>query len=374
MKSFCDTHILAFLKAWNQISPLDQSLSDYFRAHKSLGSHDRREIGEAVYALIRWKSLFDYLDPTYSNSLRLHLLQQKPIEEWIKEPAAPDYAKVGLSPFLFNQLTEVYGAKAKEIATILNSPATVTIRANLLKTTREYLLAIFQQKFSVWPSKKTATAICFPKREPLFALPEFKAGLFEVQDEGSQIIADLVQAKSGDRVLDFCSGSGGKALAIAPKMGGKGELYLHDIRRHALKEASVRLRRAGIQNAQVLLAGHATLKKLLGKMDWVLADVPCSGTGTLRRNPDMKWKIDAPMIERLVQEQRTIFAQAVAYAKEGAHIVYATCSILPQENEQQVEYFLSQLPIIREKELKLLPELGGCDGFFGVVFRKSKIE
>ncbi len=374
MKPFCETHILAFLKSWNNTSPLDQSLSTYFRAHKSLGSHDRREIGEAIYTLVRWKSLFDHIDPSNSNSLRLHLLGQHPIAEWIKEPSVPEYAKLGLSEFLYEVFTKSYGSKAKAIANTLNSPATVTVRTNLLKTTRDKLLAIFEPKFSVTPSTKTETAIYFSKREPLFALPEFKDGLFEVQDEGSQMVSDLVAAKSGDRVMDYCSGSGGKTLAIAPKMNGKGELYLHDIRQHALKEAAVRLRRAGIQNAQVLIAGHPTLKKLLGKMDWVLADVPCSGTGTLRRNPDMKWKIDAPMIERLIQEQRTIFAEAVRYAKPGAMIVYATCSILPQENEEQVELFLRTLPLIKEKELKLLPEVGGCDGFYGVVFRKSKIE
>jgi 16S rRNA C967 or C1407 C5-methylase (RsmB/RsmF family) len=374
MKSFCETHILAFLKAWNNTSPLDQSLSTYFRAHKSLGSHDRKEIGEAIYTLIRWKSLFDHLDPSGSYSLRLHLLGLHPIAEWINEPSVPEHARLGLSEFLLDELTRCYGAKAKSIASILNSAATVTIRTNLLKTTREKLLAILEPKFSVTPSTNTTTAILFSKREPLFSLPEFKQGLFEVQDEGSQRLSDLVAAKSGDRVLDYCSGSGGKTLAIAPKMCGKGELYLHDIRAHALKEATVRLRRAGVQNAQVLIAGHPTLKKLFGKMDWVLADVPCSGTGTLRRNPDMKWKIDAEMIERLVEEQRTIFAQAVRYAKNGANIVYATCSILPQENEEQVQHFLSTLPIVKEKELKILPEQGGCDGFYGVVFRKSKIE
>jgi 16S rRNA C967 or C1407 C5-methylase (RsmB/RsmF family) len=292
----------------------------------------------------------------------------------VKEPSLPEHAKLGLSPFLYAQFLSIYGSQTPSLAATLNSPATVTIRTNLIKTTREKLLSILEQQFSVQPSSQTETAILFSKREPLFALPEFKEGLFEVQDEGSQLIADLVQAKSGDRILDYCSGSGGKTLAIAPKMGGKGEIYLHDIRENTLKEASIRLRRAGIQNAQVLLAGHATLKKLLGKMDWVLADVPCSGTGTLRRNPDMKWKIDAAMVERLVLEQRAIFEQAVRYAKVGAYLIYATCSLLPQENEAQVQYFLSHLPLTLEKELKILPKEGGCDGFYGVVFKKSAKE
>jgi 16S rRNA C967 or C1407 C5-methylase (RsmB/RsmF family) len=184
------------------------------------------------------------------------------------------------------------------------------------------------------------------------------------------MIADLVEAKSGQRGLDYCSGSGGKTLAIAPKMGGKGELYLHDIRAYSLKEAVLRLRRAGIQNAQILPPDHATLKKLPGKMDWVLIDAPCSGTGTLRRNPDMKWKIDKAMIDRLVEEQRTIVKDALKYVKPEGRLVYATCSILPEENEAQVEFFISQLGLKLEKEpLKLLPQANGPDGFFGAVFK-----
>jgi len=362
MVKFRDTHILAFFKTWQMTTPLDLSLSNYFKAHKSLGSHDRKEIGETIYTLIRWKSLFDCLDPSESYSLRLHLLKQKPISEWTQDPRLPDYARFGLSPYLYSKLSHY--------AKVLNTTAPVVIRTNLIKTTREKLLEALAP-FSPRPSDKTATAIIFPKREPLFTLPEFKQGHFEVQDEGSQMVADLVNAKSGDRILDYCSGSGGKTLAIAPKMSGKGELYLHDIRKGSLKEAALRLRRAGVQNAQILESGHPTLSKLLHKMDWVLADVPCSGTGTLRRNPDMKWKIDQAMIDRLVQEQRTIFTEAVRYSKDK--VVYATCSLLPEENENQVEYFLQHLPLVLEKTVKIVPEIGGCDGFFAAVFKKSKV-
>jgi len=370
-QSFCNTHILAFLKEWSASSkPLDFSLSLYFKAHKSLGANDRRTVGEAVYALIRWKSLFDSLDPSGSFSKQLHLLSLKPIEEYTKDLSIPEFARLGLSPFLFKKFVDAYGLETTRLmASILGSTAPVTLRANLLKTTRDDLLQILEPKFPV-AKGKSPTSIVLSKREPLFALPEFKAGLFEVQDEGSQLVADLVEAKSGQRVLDYCSGSGGKTLAIAPKMGGKGELYLHDIRAHSLKEAVLRLRRAGVQNAQILPPEHATLKKLPGKMDWVLVDAPCSGTGTLRRNPDMKWKIDQPMIDRLIEEQRVIVKEALRYVKPGGRLVYATCSILPEENEAQVEFFISQLGLKLEKEpLKLLPQANGPDGFFGAVFK-----
>ncbi len=121
-------------------------------------------------------------------------------------------------------------------------------------------------------------------------MPEFKQGLFEVQDEGSQLIANLMDPTPGDQVMDYCAGSGGKTLAFAPKMQHRGQIYLHDIRPWALDEARKRLKRAGIQNAQVVLPEDPKLNKLRGKMDWVLVDAPCTGSGTFRRNPDMKWK------------------------------------------------------------------------------------
>jgi 16S rRNA C967 or C1407 C5-methylase (RsmB/RsmF family) len=377
MQKFCDTHTIAFLKSWdNSLKPLDLSLSDYFRSHKSLGSHDRKTIGEYVYALVRWQSLFEELDPSKNFSKRLHLLQQRPISEWTSIQTLSQPARLGLSPYLWNVLTENYGTEtARLIADVFNAPGPVFVRANLLKTTREELLRLWNGKFSIRPSTRTAAAIVFAKREPLFALPEFKEGLFEVQDEGSQLIADLIDVKPGDRVLDYCGGSGGKTLAFAPRMKGKGEIYLHDIRKSALTEASRRFRRAGVQNVQIFSPEHPSLPKLAHKMDWVLVDVPCSGTGTLRRNPDMKWKIDEAMIVRLKEEQRTIFEKAFRFVKPGGRIVYATCSILPEENEDQVKYFLSKFPMTLEKEpLKLLPEADGPDGFYAAVFIKSKIE
>jgi 16S rRNA (cytosine967-C5)-methyltransferase len=376
MQRFCDTHTIAFLKGWdNTQKPLDLCLSDYFRSHKSLGAHDRRTIGEWVYTLVRWQSLFDELDPSINFSKRLHLLQQRPISEWTAIETLSTPARLGLTPYLWGALMHTYGAdKARLIADILNSPAPIFIRVNFIKTTREELIRAWHGKFTMQPAPQTPGAIIFSKREPLFSLPEFKQGLFEVQDIGSQLIADLIGVKPGDRVLDYCGGSGGKSLAFAPRMKGKGEIYLHDIRKSALTEAARRFRRAGVQNVQVLHSDHPSLSKLTGKMDWVLVDVPCSGTGTLRRNPDMKWKISEEMVKRLKEEQKMIFEQAYRFVKPGGRIVYATCSILPEENEHQVEHFLSKFPLTLEKEpLKLLPEIDGPDGFYGAVFIKSQI-
>jgi 16S rRNA C967 or C1407 C5-methylase (RsmB/RsmF family) len=377
VKTFRDFHIFAFFKGWSDSkTPLDLALGDYFRAHKSLGSHDRREIGDAVYGLVRWKSLFDVLDPSNSISLRLKLYQKNPIEHYLQESSVPPWARLGLSPFLYQKFTEALGPeKTEELGDLFNSSAPIAVRANLLKTSREELLRKWASTYDVRPGTLASTAILFAKREPLFATPEFKEGLFEVQDEGSQVIASLVAAKPGDRVLDYCSGSGGKTLAIAPMMQKKGELYLHDIRAGALREAQKRLRRAGVQNAQILEPEHPTLNKLKNKMDWVLADVPCSGTGTLRRNPDMKWKIDAPMLERLVEEQKAIMQKAVQFLKPDGRIVYSTCSLLPEENEAQVDYFLRHLPLVLEGQpIRTFSSRNECDGFFGALFRKRTIQ
>lgn len=364
---FCDYHISAFLNAYEKgAKPLDLSFSEYLRAHKSIGAHDRRTIGETLFGMVRWKTLIDHFCPTSHALDRLSCYRSLNLEECRQNPSIPEPIRLGVNDFLYHQLIASYGLeRTRDLCRMLNGPAPTTIRANLLKTTREELLKMWEGKFDLAPCQKAPAGIHFHKRTPLFTLPEFKAGLFEVQDEGSQLVADLVNAKPGEHVLDFCSGSGGKTLAFAPRMQGKGQIYLHDIRPWILLEARKRLNRAGVQNVQFLLP-----KK---KVDWVLADVPCSGTGTLRRNPDAKWKIDAPMIERLVQQQREIVAAALEHVKPGGRLVYATCSLLPEENQSQVAYFLQTHSLQLERELALFPEEGGTDGFFAAVLKKQPL-
>ena len=154
-------------------------------------------------------------------------------------------------------------------------------------------------------------------------------------------------------------------------MQGKGQLYLHDIRPHILVEAKKRLNRAGIQNMQIIQPEDLKKKNLLGKMDWVLVDAPCSGSGTLRRNPDMKWKLDLKNLENTVSLQKEIFAKALTFVKPKGHIVYATCSIFPLENENQLEYFLKEFPVkLVGSPFKSFPSRNGMDGFYSVVLQK----
>lgn len=367
-KPFREHHLLAFFEAYEKENrPLDLALHHYFRAHKSLGAKDRAFIAETVYGLVRWRGLLDALCLGEASwEKRLRLWQQGKLQG----DDLPLHVRLSFPKTLFDLFVASHGLeKAQEICLASNQPAPTTVRANALKTTREALMQLWRPRYEIVPCETAPYGITFLKKINFFELPEFKQGLFEVQDEGSQILASLVQVKPGDAVLDYCAGSGGKTLAFAPLMENRGQIYLHDIRTHALAECRKRLRRAGIQNAQVAPAEDAKLKKLKKRMDWVLVDAPCTGTGTLRRNPDMKWKFSLEMLQRLVGQQRTIFERALSYVRPGGHIVYGTCSILKEENESQMAHFLQTYPLERVGTLlQSLPSEGGMDGFFAVVF------
>ena len=204
-------------------------------------------------------------------------------------------------------------------------------------------------------------------------MEEFQQGLFEVQDEGSQLVADLVNPKPQDHVLDFCAGSGGKTLGFAHKLKGTGQIYLYDNRPQALSQAKKRLQRAGIQNAQIITQ-EKQWASLIGKMDWILLDVPCSGSGTIRRNSDMKWKFCPQQLQDLIAEQRKIFERALLYLKKEGKIVYSTCSLFQEENADQIEYFQKHFPIeLVQEPSSWLPQKGGMDGFFAAVCKYKSV-
>lgn len=345
--------------------PMDRLLSHYFRKHKSLGSKDRKEIGETLFQLIRKKLLIDFFCPSNLGEDRLATLEA--IKESRKSyKDLPKNILYNCSEFFLQRLEAIFGEeKAEHLLQTLSENAPTTIRANTIKTTKEALFSSLNKRFSCAFCQHAKNGIRFAKKEPLFSLPEFREGLFEMQDEGSQLLADLVEIQPKQHFLDYCSGSGGKTLAIAPKMKGTGQIYLHDKRKSILFEAKKRCKRAGVQNVQFRLP-----QKML---DWLLLDVPCSGTGTLRRTPESFWKIEKPMLLRLIEEQREIFQKAFSYLKPGGKIVYATCSILPEENEEQIAFFCQNFAVDLEKTLSLLPQSGGMDGFFGAVLKKRSL-
>ncbi|MEN9654911.1 MAG: hypothetical protein RL235_1023 [Chlamydiota bacterium] len=372
---FRDHHIIAFFESRSAPHlPLDLRLSQYFRLHKQLGSHDRRYIGETIYQMTRWQNLLDALVTSGDIKEKIAFLQALDLSKPVADSHIAEHARYGMPPWLFQRLQEVFGnTQGKQIAWTLNQQAPTFVRVNPAKITREQLLASWQGKIDATASEVAPYCLRLKRREPLFALPEFKEGLFEIQDEASQLVAAEVQAKPKEHILDYCAGSGGKTLAFAHQMQGKGQIYLHDIRPKALQEAKKRLARAGIQHAQILGPNHPTLQTLVGVCDWVLVDVPCSGTGTLRRNPGQKWHIDAAFVDQLLCKQKAILSQASHYVKPGGTLVYATCSLLPEENEEQVNSFLPHHPFERVKEDRhMVVQDGGSDGFFVAVLRKRK--
>lgn len=371
-------HLFCLLEAFdNQTLPLDLFISHYFRAHKALGPKDRGEIAETIYGMVRWQSLLDYFCDEPANwEKRYEAFAKLDQKKALAQEEIPIHIRVSCPENLFNQIVATHGLeKAIELCRISNQPAPTTIRVNSLKISRDALFDQWKSKYDISACRHSSDGIVFHKKINFFNLPEFKAGLFEVQDEGSQLLAQLVKASANDQVMDYCSGSGGKTLAFAPHMERSGQIYLHDVRKHALLECRKRLRRAGIQNAQVIEADSPVLAKLKKKMHWVLVDAPCSGTGTLRRNPDMKWKFTDEMLTRLVGQQRHIFEKALSYLRPDGRIVYGTCSILKQENQEQLDHFIKTYGLEVEGDiLQTLPSYQGMDGFFGVVLRRRESE
>lgn len=371
---FREHHLFALLDFYQEhyTLPLDRAVNLYFRQHKSLGSKDRSYIAEMIYGMVRWQGLLDFLSQgPVSPQERFRLYQQIQVHDYLADPAIPEHVRVSFPKALYEMMAASHGReKAYDLSLTSNTPAPATIRVNPLKISRDAFLAELQKDdYKASPCLDSEFGIVFEKKINFFSLPAFKAGFFEVQDEGSQLIAGLMRVEPGQQVMDYCCGSGGKALAFAHRMGHSGQIYMHDIRAHILLECRRRFSRAGIQNAQFMKSDDPQLKKQKKKMDGVLVDAPCSGTGTLRRNPDMKWKFTKEMVARLVGEQRSIFEKALSFVKPGGRIVYATCSLLAEENQQQMEHFLKTYPIKLEGEpFQCLPENGGKDGFFGVGF------
>jgi 16S rRNA C967 or C1407 C5-methylase (RsmB/RsmF family) len=357
-----------------QTLPFDVHMHHYFRSHRALGSKDKRFVSETAYALVRWKGLIDaVLKREASWAERFQVLESQPVTELAKTPGLSPWEACSCPKVLWDWLRQ--GRDEEDVYRICwdsNFPAPITIRANLAKIDRDALLARLSDRFSVHPCPVAPAGIRFAKRDNFFQLAEFTEGLFEVQDEGSQMVAELVQAEPGQQVLDYCAGSGGKSLAFAHRLEGRGQIYLHDIRARALQEARKRCKRAGLQNYQILDYQERTAPRLKQSMDWVLVDAPCSGTGTLRRNPDMKWRYGAEDISRLRALQRQIFERALSYVKPGGHIVYATCSILDQENAEQIAHFGRSYPLdLQADGFSSVPREGAMDGLFAAVWRKK---
>lgn len=367
------THAKRFIDFFKQQnSPLDVSLNRYYRQNRALGSKDRHIIGDLVYEYVRYQLRLEALFPRLDLEEQLQALFQN---QHKKCDQMEPHIRLSFPKEVFDLLSSSYGVEtAIDLCEILNTKAPTTLRTNTLKIDRLSLFEklkerLINSKAHLSLTKFSPLGISIDKKLPLTELDLFKEGLFEFQDEASQLVSLLVDAKPHERVLDFCAGSGGKALTIATKMHNKGEIVLHDIRKTSLLNAKKRFQRAGIFNVQ--FATPETFKKTIrGGFDWVLTDVPCTGVGTYRRNPDGKYRLNQSILEQFVQTQRMIVNKAIECVKPGKFFVYSTCSLLQEENEQQVDYFLAHYPLeLIFSPLKLLPIKEGMDGLFGAVFR-----
>lgn len=285
-----------------------------------------------------------------------------------------DYTKVSMPESLYLLLVKHFGrSKALEIGRIWNEKAPIYMRVNSLRDTRENVLRqLVLQGVPAEPSKTSTIGIKILRGDNIWNIPELQDNVLSLQDESCQIIGYHINVHPGDKVLDFCSGSGGKSLVLGPKLQGKGHLFLHDVNPRYLLQARKKLRETGIRNFTCVSPGSEQFSGLKGKMDWVLVDPPSTGTGQFRRYPDRKWLFSDSRLNETVQQQRAIFATALEKMNPQGKIVYSTSSILPEENEMQIKHFcdMHKLYLVSEP-IYSLPVSHGMDGFFCAIMERQ---
>eukprot|EP00397_Hematodinium_sp_SG-2012_P052830 GEMP01062703.1.p1 GENE.GEMP01062703.1~~GEMP01062703.1.p1 ORF type:complete len:384 (+),score=96.66 GEMP01062703.1:85-1236(+) len=349
--------------------PLDLFLRQYFQANKLLKPLDRAWVSEHTYELVRWKGLLTAVTPKphpWTALMRTYFVSDRWRSHTGSDKLEP-HNRCSVPKELFDILEKNLGERgAIFTCNVLNEKATPVLRVNLLKNSRDQVVKFLESKNVLCqPTEFSDMGITLLHKQKLLDLPEYRQGLFEFQDESSQLVAQELKAKAGQKIMDFCAGSGGKTLAFAPQMQNLGQVFLHDVRDTALAQARPRLRKAGIHNYTLLPPGTPLLKHLWGKMDTVLCDVPCSGTGTLRRNPDMKWSFSEEKLWLWVAKQREIFEEALRYMGPKGKILYATSSIIEEENLSQVRFFCEKYGLVLTKEpYHALPQSKAMDGFF----------
>jgi 16S rRNA (cytosine967-C5)-methyltransferase len=404
-------------------SPADAVLSQFFRENPKLGHGDRGHIAETVYAIVRRKrslevAIGDKVNPhrmLMAALVCLHGKNMREIEtildrteiEWLGGVRAK-FLQIAneqspaviadLPDWLYERWVAAYGeSETKAMAKALNRPAALDLRVNSLKAERDPVLArLNKDGMEAEATPFSPLGIRLQSKPVLSRHPLFQDGSIEVQDEGSQLLGLLLAPKRGEMVADFCAGAGGKTLLLGAMMRSTGRLYAFDVAEKRLAKLKPRLIRSGLSNVHPVRIDHerdSRIKRLAGKMDRVLVDAPCSGLGTLRRNPDLKWRQTPEAVLRLVETQAAILAAASTLLKPGGRLVYATCSLLPEENEQVVNAFLAthpdfvaldarqelarqgvNIPLLdgaaADPYLHLLPHRHATDGFFAAALER----
>lgn len=401
--------------------PADQVVSRFFRDHREFGPRERATLAETVYTVLRKKLLFDHLSPSGSGpkERRMAILGfygprdflksalNDTEKRWldncdaVKQDDLLERHRHNLPEWLVAPLKAQLGDQFWPLVESLQQPAPLDLRVNALTDKRPEV----QKELAKAAIRAVATpfspwGLRIDGKPALNKLDAFTRGAVEVQDEGSQLLALLLDAKRGEMVVDFCAGAGGKTLAIGATMRNTGRLYAFDTSAHRLDALKPRLARSGLSNVHPAAIAHERddrIKRLAGKIDRVLVDAPCSGLGTLRRNPDLKWRQSPKSVQELTAKQTAILQSAARLVKPGGRLVYATCSVLPEENEAIAEAFAAANPDFEPQDaaellaglkvagaealcaggergtryLRLWPHRHATDGFFAAVWNRK---
>lgn len=373
----------------------DKVIERLLKANRKWGSEDRKVVSQIFYDIIRWKKRLEYYmsEGVKPNNIYKMILtyclwtktHYKKFEEFdgikiadilnkLKKNTVPTKAiEHSIPDWLAETLEKELGAGWEREMNALNEQAPTILRANTLKTTTKELISdLKDENVESFPIKNYPDAIQLEEKKNVFLTSAFKDGLFEVQDASSQKIGELLDVQEGMRVVDACAGAGGKTLHLAALMKNKGQIIALDIYEWKLAELKRRAKRAGAHNIEArFIEDNKVIKRLHEKADRVLIDAPCSGLGVLKRNPDSKWKIDQDFIDRIKKEQQQILQDYSKMLKKGGKMVYATCSILPSENNEQVETFLKENEGFKLlKEEKVMPS-EGFDGFYMALIERN---
>jgi 16S rRNA (cytosine967-C5)-methyltransferase len=395
--------------------PADAALRLFFRDHPELGQRDRGFVAELVFTVLRHLRLLEHLagDPqprrlalaALSLQLGFSVRELAPNlargdDTWLAQARAVDQAqlppaiRLSLPDWLYDRIAqERNGGELETLARGLLQPAPLDLRVNTMLAKRDEVLAAFERdSIAAAATRYSPVGVRLEAKPALQRHPLFLEGKVEVQDEGSQLLAYLVAPRRREMVVDFCAGAGGKTLALGALMHSEGRVYAFDTAEKRLSNLKPRLRRSGLSNVHPQLiagAADARVKRLTSKIDRVLVDAPCSGLGTLRRNPDLKWRQGPQAVTEMAAKQRAILDAAARLVKPGGRLVYATCSLLQEENEAVVDAFLDAHPrfaqvhcgeTLRHQGVELdtgqyfrvFPHAHGMDAFFASVLERAQ--
>lgn len=376
----------------NRRRPVADALKDWGLSRRFAGSGDRAAVGNIVYDALRKKLSHAWLMDDAGPAALAHavLFRQWRIspeqlaaeldgDKFAPDPIpaatldafssrslddAPDHVKGDIPEWVVPLFQENFGDRWLVEAQALAERPSLDLRANTLRAGRDKVLDALEEAHAA-PARIARQGVRIPAGEGPSRLPNvtaelsFAKGWFEVQDEGSQIVADLVMAGEGEQILDYCAGGGGKTLALSATMHNRGQVHAFDADRKRLAPIIERLRRAGTRNVQVH-EREKDLAHLLGKCERVLVDAPCTGTGTWRRRPDTKWRLTRKNLDERIEQQRQVLSSAARYVRPGGMLCYVTCSLLPQENQVQARQFVAD-----HGDFELVPALGNWQSLFG---------